>query len=98
VIVKTLLVIVILGCFALVMAFLATRHTAILISQPIIELSRVASEMTNGNYNSEMMIGEAVENGNEIMLLSLSFESMRLKIKEILEQLLIKQAELKAKR
>lgn len=91
----TLLILFLLGCIAIFFAFLATRHTATLLTQPLAELSQATIEITRGNYDALITISDKPDNDNEIGILSRSFNAMQFKIKETLEQLLLHQNELK---
>lgn len=89
----TLFIIFLLGCMAVFFSYMATRYTATLISQPLAELSQATVDISQGNYNTPIIINS----DNEVGILSKSFDSMRLKIKEALEQLLLHQKDLKDK-
>ncbi len=89
----TLFIIFLLGCMAVFFSYMATRYTATLISQPLAELSQATVDISQGNYNTPIII----KSDNEVGILSKSFDTMRLKIKEALEQLLLHQKDLKDK-
>jgi signal transduction histidine kinase len=89
----TLLTLFILGCIAFILSFIATRHTANIISLPLIELSQATVKIAQGNYDTTIVI----DNDNEIGVLSQNFNKMQEKIKDTLGQLLVHQKELKDK-
>ncbi|MCU7939193.1 MAG: HAMP domain-containing protein [gamma proteobacterium symbiont of Bathyaustriella thionipta] len=89
----TLLILFMLGFIAIVLAFIATRHTATLISKPLADLSKSTVDIARGHYDSPV----AIDSDNEIGLLSRNFDSMRIKIKNVLEQLLLSEEDLKEK-
>lgn len=89
----TLVTLFIVGGITFIFSFIATRHTANVISQPLIELSRATIKIAQGNYDTTIVI----DNDNEIGLLSHNFNMMQEKIKDTLGQLLAHQKELKDK-
>jgi len=89
----TLLVLVLLGCIAIFFVYIATRYTARLIIDPLAELSQATVSIAEGDYESPITI----ETDNEIGVLSHSFDAMRIKIKEVLGQLIAHQNELNDK-
>lgn len=93
VMIVTLFILFLFSFFAIFFAFIATRHTAILISKPLADLSQSTVDIAQGNYDVPVVINS----DNEIGLLSRNFDSMRIKIKGVLEQLLLSQEDLKEK-
>ncbi|MCU7837523.1 MAG: HAMP domain-containing protein [gamma proteobacterium symbiont of Taylorina sp.] len=89
----TLLLLFLLGCLAIFFAYIATRYTARLIINPLAELSQATIAISQGDYDTPVTI----ESNNELGVLSHSFNSMRIKIKETLEQLITHQKDLREK-
>ncbi|WP_198264341.1 sensor histidine kinase [sulfur-oxidizing endosymbiont of Gigantopelta aegis] len=95
VLIITLLMLFALGLIAILVAYFATRHTATLITQPLAELSLATRKISQGHYDSAIVMTQDAHSDNEIGVLSRSFDTMRLKIKDVLSQLLQHQQELK---
>jgi len=89
----TLLILVLLGIIAFVFAYMATRYATTLIIKPLDDLSKATLDIAQGNYDNSIVI----DSDNEVGVLSRSFNSMRIKIKQVLEQLLEHQDVLKIK-
>jgi len=83
------------GTDCYLVAYFATRHTATLITQPLAELSLATRKISQGHYDSAIVMTQDAHSDNEIGVLSRSFDTMRLKIKDVLSQLLHHQQELK---
>jgi|GEM_PF-1612230 len=93
IIAQVLLIILFLGLITILASFFATRRLAKKITQPLDILTEATKRISDGDYNSAVEI----RTNNEIGILSHSFDIMRVKTKDTLNQLLEKQKQLNEK-
>lgn len=93
IIVQILVIIFFLGTISVFAGVVATRRVAKKIIQPLDILTEATKKIADGDYNSEVDI----RTNNEIGILSHSFDIMRVKTKDTLNQLLEKQKQLNEK-
>ncbi|MFK5893332.1 MAG: ATP-binding protein [Pseudomonadota bacterium] len=91
--IQSLLIIVGLGIISILASFFAIRRMAKKITQPLDKLTEATKQIANGDYDSAI----AIKTNNEIGLLSHSFNNMRIKTKETLNQLLENQQQINEK-
>ena len=91
----TLLIVVGLGVIAFIFAYTATRYATTQITKPLDELSKATLDIAAGNYDAPIDI--VTESDNEVGVLSRSFKTMQIKIKQALNQLMRHQEELTVK-
>jgi len=88
---RTLYIISFLSLGALVFSFLATKYIATKVTYPLAILSEATKRIIDGDYETSINI----KSDNEIGLLSNNFESMRIQIKQSLQELIEHQDQLK---
>jgi len=93
IIIQSLLIIIGLGFISILFSFFATRRMAHRITSPIDQLIVATEQIAGGNYNTDII----VKADNEIGVLSRSFNNMRIKTKETLQQLLENQKQINEK-
>jgi len=91
--IQILLLILFLGVISIAASFIATRRLAQKITKPLDVLTEATKKISDGDYESNIDI----RTNNEIGILSHSFDNMRIKTKETLDQLLFKQQQLNEK-
>ena len=91
--IQSLLTILGLGLVSILSSFFATRRMAHKITSPLDKLTHATEQIAQGNYDTEVVI----QVDNEIGQLSRSFNHMRIKTKENLQQLLENQKQINEK-
>jgi len=91
--IQSLLIILGLGLISILSSFFATRRMAHKMTSPLDKLTQATEQIAEGDYDTVV----DVRVNNEIGLLSKSFDHMRIKTKETLDQLLENQKQINEK-